>query len=72
MAVERLRCGARQGLDHRDPEGEVRHEVVVHDVDVQPVGARDPGRLGAQVGEVRSQDAGRDLDPHGGESLVVR
>ena len=30
----------QQRLDHRQPEGQVGHEVRVHDVDVQPVGAR--------------------------------
>ena len=39
VAVERQRAGLRQPLDDRQPEREVGHEVVVHDVDVHPVGA---------------------------------
>ncbi len=54
----------RERLDHRRPEGQVRDEVVVHHVDVDPVRARDPGHLVPEVGEVGIQDARRDLDSH--------
>ena len=52
--------------DDVGPEGEVRHEVGVHDVDVQGVGA---GRLGAAdlIGErtvVRRQERGKNLENH--------
>lgn len=70
MAVE---GAARAGLewavdasaDLRDdgtPDGHVRHEVAVHDVDVEPVGAllHLLGAVMAQVGEVGAQDGGGD------------
>ena len=54
-----------QRLDDRQAEGQVGHEVVVHDVDVEPVGGRGHGRgLVGEPGEVGGQDAGRDLNGH--------
>lgn len=48
--------------DNGGAEGDVRHEVAIHDVDVQPLRAilLDGARaLCAQVGEVRGEDGGR-------------
>jgi uncharacterized protein YdhG (YjbR/CyaY superfamily) len=45
--------------------------VVVHHVDVHPIGAADPRDLGAERGEVGVEDARSDLDvTHGSESRV--
>jgi hypothetical protein len=65
VAVDRQSRVLQQRLDDRQAEREVRHEVVVHDVDVQPVGGAVNGRgLLGEPGEVRGQDAGRDLNGH--------
>ena len=59
VAVHRQAGVLEQGLHHRQAQGQVRHEVVVHDVHVQPVrGGRDRFRLVGEPGEVRGQDAG--------------
>ena len=59
-------------LDDRQAESEIRHEVVVHDIHVQPVrGARDGLGLIGEPGEIRGQDAWRNLDGHMSESLSV-
>src|SRR5690606_15088442 len=47
-------------------EGQVRDEVVVHHVDVDPVGARDASDLLSEAREVSVQDGRRDLDTHAG------
>jgi hypothetical protein len=66
VAVDRCAGVLEQRLDDRQPEREVRHEVVVHDVDVQPVGgAGHRRRFLGEPGEVGGQDAGRDLNTHG-------
>ena len=66
MAVHGGADMAQQRLDDGESQREVRHEVVVHHVDVQPIGGPfDPRALGGEVGEVRRQDAWRDLDAHG-------
>src|SRR5690606_17129870 len=51
-----------QGLAHHRPHGEVGHIVVVHDVQVYPVGpgGDDVAHLFAQAGEVGGQQAGGD------------
>src|SRR4029077_937850 len=65
VAVERQRGVLEQRLDDGQPEGEGRHEVVVHDVHVQPVrGGGDRGGLVGEPGEVSGQDARRDLNGH--------
>ena len=61
VAVERDRRDLEQRLDDRQPEREVGDEVVVHDVDVRPVGVGDPLQLPLEVGEVGGQDRGADL-----------
>lgn len=71
MAVEGARgIGGYGAVDVRadlgddgGAEGDVRHKVTVHDVDVQPLRAillDGAGALCAQVGEVRGKDGGRD------------
>lgn len=47
--------------DNRAPDGHVRDEVAVHDVDMQPVGAllHLAGTVMAEIGEVGAQDGGR-------------
>jgi len=48
-----------QGHHDRRPDGEVRHEVSVHDVDVQPVGlGRDLADRRGQVPEAGRQERG--------------
>jgi hypothetical protein len=65
VTVDRQRGVLEQRLDHGQAQGEVRHEVVVHDVHVQPVGhAGDGGGLIGEPREVRGQDARRDLNSH--------
>ena len=56
VRVERGVGGLAERLDHGRTEGQVRHEMVVHDVDVQPVGAVHRGGLVGQSGEVGRQD----------------
>jgi hypothetical protein len=67
VTVERQRGVLEQRPDDGQAEGQVRHEVVVHDVHMQPV--RDAGdRCGlvGEPGEVRGQDTRRDLNGHKG------
>jgi hypothetical protein len=65
VAVDRQRRVLEQGLDDGQAEGEVRHEVVVHDIHVQPVrDAGDRGDLIGEPGKVRGQYARRDLNGH--------
>ena len=59
MAVHRDVGRLQQRLDHRQPDGQVRYEVVVHHVDVQPVGAGHHGGFVGQPGEVGGQDRRR-------------
>ena len=62
--VERERRDLLQPLDHPQAEGEVRHEVVVHDVDVHEVGGGDAPELVLEVREVGSEDARVDPRRH--------
>ena len=66
------RNGARglDPLDHLRAEGEVRHEVVVHHVDVHEVGGGDAADFGLHVHEVGGQDAGVDADAVGHQSTL--
>jgi hypothetical protein len=65
VTVERQRGVFEQRLDHGQAESEVRHEVVVHDIHVQPVrGGGHRGLLLGEPGEVCGQDARRDLNGH--------
>ena len=56
----RHRADRLDRLHDREPEGEIRHEVRVHDVEVQPVGIGDPLGFLRQPGEVRRQQARSD------------
>jgi hypothetical protein len=68
VAVNRQRGVLEQRFDDGQAQGQVRHEVVVHDVHVQPVGdGGHRGGLVGQPGEVRGQNARRDLDAHSPE-----
>ena len=51
-------------LDRRGAEGQVRHEMPVHHVDMDPVGALrlDGADLGPEIGEIGGQDRWGDLD----------
>ena len=53
---------AAQRSDHVGPDGEVRHEMPVHHVDVDPVGAGRFHRahLLAELGEIGGKDRGGD------------
>ena len=58
MHVERL-CGVRpERLHHARADGDVGHEMAIHHVDVDPVGARlvDRAHFLAQLGEVGGKD----------------
>ena len=68
MAVEDLRRRAADRLDDRRPEGDVRHEMPIHHVEMDPVGARgvDGAHLFAEAREVGGQDRGGDDQRPGG------
>ena len=53
MAVHRDVGPLEQALHHRQPDGQVRHEVVVHHVDMHPVGAVHGRRLVGRAGRSR-------------------
>jgi hypothetical protein len=65
MDVERQRGRLAHELDHRWAEGEVGHEVAVHHVDVDPIGAgvADRAHLLGEPAEVGAEDRGRDQRP---------
>jgi hypothetical protein len=56
VAVDRDGRHPHQRLDDGQPEREVRDEVVVHDVDVGPVGVGDRPQLALEVREVGGED----------------
>ena len=57
VTVERQGGVLEQRLDHGQAEGEVGHEVVVHDIHVQPVGhAGHRGGLVGEPGKIGGQD----------------
>ena len=58
---------ASDRLHHRQPDRQVRDEVVVHHVHVQGVRTRDGLDRGLQVREVRRQQAGHDPVGHAGD-----
>ena len=62
MHVEHLPGVGAQGFDHVWTDGDVRHEMAVHHVDVDPVGAGgvDGADLLAELGEVRGENGGGD------------
>src|SRR5215831_6766028 len=69
VAVKRQSGVLEQRLHHRQADGEVGHEVIVHDVHMQPVGhAGDGLGLAGEPGKIGGQDARRHLDGHRAES----
>ena len=64
MRVERQVAHLAQRLDHRHTHGEIRHEMVVHDVDVDAVGGLDASHLPAHVGEIGIENARGDAHSH--------
>lgn len=64
MDVERLLGDGPQRLHDVGADGDVRHEMPVHHVDMDPVGAGrlDGADLFAEAREVRRQDGGRDQE----------
>jgi hypothetical protein len=62
VAVEGLVDMRAQRRDELRPEGDVRHEMSVHHVEVDPVGAgrRDVAHFLAELREVSRQNRGRD------------
>ena len=78
VAVERHRADRLHRLHDRQPEGQVRDEVGVHDVEVQPVGVGDPlapprpaGRSPPTAGSARSAVPGTRL-PSLGAAIIRR
>ena len=67
MRVERQPGDPPKGLDRPGTEGEVRYEVPVHHIEMDPIGARSlapPDRV-PEVGEVGVEDARCDSCPTG-------
>lgn len=65
VTVEPQFGGCTQGADHRHPEGQVRDEMSIHDVDVQEVDIWLHARhLIGEVGEIGGQQRRCDLDGH--------
>ena len=60
--VEGFRGHRLEALDHPLAEGKVRHKMVVHDVDVDEVGVRDPLEFAGEVRKVGGEDARIDAD----------
>ena len=67
VAVEGQPGDGAEGLDHGRPEGDVGHEVAVHDVDVEEGGSAAFGRgdLVGEMGEVRGEDGCGQFDHEG-------
>ncbi len=64
VAVEEQVGVLAQRLDHRRADGEVRHVMPVHAVDVKEVGDRRDARdVGREAREVRGEDRRRDFHP---------
>ena len=62
MDIQRQGGGGTNGLDHRDADGDVGYEQTVHHVHVDVVGGGDLFDVTGQVGKIRGQDGGGDLD----------
>ena len=64
MDVERLGAVRPQRLHHGRADGEVGHEMAVHHIDMDPVGAGfvDGAHLLAEPGEIGREDGGGDAD----------
>jgi hypothetical protein len=64
VRVERDRRDLREPFENGQPEREVRHEMVVHDVDVRVVRGADRAQVTLEVREVGGQDARVDQRRH--------
>ena len=62
MDVQGQGGGGTNGLDHRNADGDVGHEQAVHHVHMDVVGGGDLFDVTGQVGKIRGQDGGGDLD----------
>lgn len=64
VGFEGLRGVSASGRDHVGTEGEVRHELTVHDVPLEVIdtGCVESFDLGTQTGEVARKHRGDDLD----------
>ena len=67
MHVERFFGMGTKRLHHRRTDGDVGHEMTIHHIDMDEIGAGrlDGFDLGTQPGEIRRQDRRRDLDATG-------
>ena len=52
------------GLDHRDPDGQVGHEAAVHDIHMEIVGAGNFFDIPLQVDEVSGEDRRSNFNHH--------
>ena len=68
--VDRQVGDLADALDDGLAKGEVRHEVVVHHVDMHEVGVGDGLEVAFEVAEISGKDAGCDLYAHGSHSMV--
>ena len=61
MHIERLSRAAAHRLHDQRPDRDIRHKAAVHDVDINPVGARrvDGANFVGKISEVRRQDRRR-------------
>ena len=69
MHVQRQPGHGPDGLDHRDADGDIRHELAVHDVHMDVVGGVDLPNVPLEIGEVGGENGRCDLDVHGGSLL---
>ena len=72
VAVE-ARAGPAAEVDDRRTEGHVRHEVRVHDVEVDGVRARRlrAPELVGEMAEVRGEERGQDVELHHSMFLMI-
>src|SRR5579863_7536105 len=73
MAIKRHAGVLEKRGDDRQADRQIRNEMPIHHVDVQPVSnLGDAGRLLGEPGVVGGEDAGRDLSRHNKRSLRFR
>ena len=68
--VQRQRGGGTDGLHHGDADGDIGHEQAVHHVHMDVIGGTDPFDITLEVGEIRRQNRGCDLN-HGGAPFTA-
>lgn len=71
--LRRLRDMRPNLRDHGGTKGHVWHEMAIHDIDVQPIGApvHRVCTFGAQSGEIGAEDGGSD-DGGGRHDVILR